>query len=78
MLSNLIQISQEDDQMDTHKDHYMKIEALNYFKKTLIHKDYANGFYTLQIARKYGAQRWEIDQIINRYASLEDILINSN
>ena len=43
MLSNLTKISQEDDQMDIREDHYMKIEALNYLKKVLINKDYANG-----------------------------------
>ena len=67
MLSNLIKNSQEDNQMDTHKDHYMKIEALNYLKKNLINEDYANCYYTIQIALKYGAQQWEIDNIVNKY-----------
>jgi len=69
MLLNLTKISQEDDQMDIREDHYMKIEALNYLKKVLINKDYANGYYTLQIALKYGAQQWEIENVINRNVS---------
>jgi len=69
MLTNLIEISQEDNQMDTHSDHYMKIEALNYLKKNLINEDYANCYYTIQIARKFGAQPMEIENIINRYIS---------
>ena len=78
MLLNQLKISQEDDQMDTHEDHYMKIEALNYLKKNLINEDYANCTYTIQIARKFGAQRWEIDEIINRYTRLKYISISSN
>ena len=72
MLSNLTKISQENDQMDIHEDHYMKIEALNYLKKNLINEDYANCFYTIEIARKFGAQRWEINEIINKYTRLGD------
>ena len=78
MLSNLTKINQEDDQMDTHKDHYMKSEALNYLKKTLINKDYANYFYTLQIALKYGTQQWEIDNIVNKYTYNKKIELNIN
>jgi len=76
MLSNLIKNSQEDNQMDTHKDHYMKIEALNYLKKNLINKDYANCNYTILIARKFGAQHWEIDNIVNKYAYNKKIELN--
>jgi len=78
MIQNLIEINQECNHMDTHKDHYMKIEALNYLKKTLINKDYANYHYTLQIAKKYGAQQLEIEDLINRYVSNKNIKINLN
>jgi len=78
MLSNLTKISQEDNQTDSHQDHYMKIEALNYLKKNLINKDYANYLYTLQIALKYGAQQWESDNIVNKYANNKKIELNVN
>ena len=65
--------NQGSDQLDIREDHYMKIEALNYLKKVLIHADYANGQYIVQIAFKYGAQQIEIDNIFNRYASNKNI-----
>ena len=77
MLSKITKITEEDNQLDTHKDHYIKLEVLNYLKKALINKDYANCRYIVQIARKNGAQRWELEGLISRYARLEDIAIST-